>query len=84
MLEMRLPHTLSAIRGQLKAHSNPYRNVVSAKRTFADMWQVQMAGIASLCAFGYFNAANARLGLVSRTDKKLPDGLEKRVQLFLE
>lgn len=84
VLIMRIPHELQLVRSRIRTAQNPYRDPVSAKRTFADIRQVQLAALGSLAAAGYLDATQLEAGTVARTQKQVPDGLRDMAEEFMK
>ena len=72
---IQLPQEHTEIRKVARTIKNEYRGPVSAHRTFRDMEPIQHAAARLLAASGVFDSRQLELGIVSRTDKVLPDDL---------
>jgi hypothetical protein len=76
---LRLPLEMASARRTFQTMKNIYRDPVSAKRTFTDIRQVQLAALGCLAAGGIIDHDKLQAGTVVRTNKPLPKAIEQAV-----
>ena len=68
---------MQSIRSVAKEASNKFRGPVSALRTFRDLEQIQNSAVRLLAASEVFDSRMLEDGIISRSDRALPDELER-------
>jgi len=79
----RLPMEIKQVRRIFQSMKNIYRDPVSAKRTFTEIRQVQLAALSCLAAAGMINEKKLQKGIVERTDTPLPNTFKNAVNSFI-